>query len=693
VADLRFVFCIHNHQPVGNFDHVIETAYRRAYEPMLATLERYPDLPWVLHNSGCLWEWLAAHHPDYLERVARQVQAGRLELLGGGFYEPILPALAPDDRRGQLRRMRAYLSARFGCAPRGAWLAERVWEPDLPLDLAAAGVAYLPLDDTQFTAVGLAPEALGGALLTESGGRAVRLFPARMDLRYQIPFAPVEAAVAALRARVPPGGLVVYADDGEKFGLWPGTHRRVYGEHWLARFLDALSAPGAGVEMTTFAAEARRPARGRVYLPSGSYAEMDRWSLPPRAQARYQRAAAALRLHGLAAEGHDLLRAGFWRAFFARYPESSWLHQRTHWAARRTRRSGRRLPAGERRAIRDHLWRAQCNCAYWHGLFGGLYLPHLRAGLYRELLRGEARLARAREGGGAWVAAQAVDLDLDGRREHLLENDRLALFFAPASGGRLLEWDDRDSAYNLLNVLARRPESYHRALGVTGPYDASPRAALVDRVYARPPGARAARERQVEDIGDFAGGAYRSELARAGRRLELRLVRDGYVRQRSRCEALRIEKRVRLTAGERGFEVLYRWTHRGRGRLRVTAAIENHFNLLAGDAPDRVVWIDGRQAAAPALAATARHTGVRRVALVEGWLGWHLELACDRPITLVRYPIRTAHMSEAGPQATFQGTALLIALPLALAPGETTRLRLRARVGRGRPRGGRGPRV
>ncbi len=42
-----------------------------------------------------------------------------------------------------------------------------------------------------------------------------------------------------------PGAVVVFGDDGEKFGTWPETKKHVYDDGWLARFFDALVAEPA----------------------------------------------------------------------------------------------------------------------------------------------------------------------------------------------------------------------------------------------------------------------------------------------------------------------------------------------------------------------------------------------------------------------------------------------------------------
>src|SRR6476660_6220534 len=139
---LRFVFGLHDHQPVGNFDGVFEQAYRDGYEPFLSLSERFPEIRISLHHSGCLLEWLVAHRPEYVARVRSLVQSGQVEILGGAFFEPILSMIPSWDREGQVTSYTDYLRDLYGCTVRGLWLAERVWEPELVSDLARAGIEY-----------------------------------------------------------------------------------------------------------------------------------------------------------------------------------------------------------------------------------------------------------------------------------------------------------------------------------------------------------------------------------------------------------------------------------------------------------------------------------------------------------------------------------------------------------------------
>ena len=113
---------------------------------------------------------------------------------------------------------------------------------------------------------------------------------------------------------------------------------------------------------------------------------------------------------------------------------------------------------------RRELYRGQCNCPYWHGAFGGLYLPHLRNAIYRSLINAHNALDEAEGKTGPRVTIEVADYNLDARQEVKLENDSLIALVRPAQGGHLYELDLRQTAINLLATLQRRPEAYHQAI-------------------------------------------------------------------------------------------------------------------------------------------------------------------------------------------------------------------------------------
>ncbi|MCI0526720.1 MAG: 4-alpha-glucanotransferase, partial [Nitrospira sp.] len=261
---------IHNHQPVGNFDHVFQEAHDRCYRPFLELLKEYPNLRISLHYSGPLLDWLEKHQPAFLGELKNRVKQKQVELLTGGYYEPILAAIPARDGIGQVTMMNQYLKERLHADAKGFWLTERVWDPSLSKLLGSCGLAYTLADDSHFQLVGVKPDTLCGYYLTEHEGVPLAIFPISKRLRYLIPFRQPEETIQYLDQLKEQGPVgITYADDGEKFGLWPGTYRWVYDQGWLKRFFDLLEQNRSWITTMTFGEYlAQTPPTGRIYLPT-----------------------------------------------------------------------------------------------------------------------------------------------------------------------------------------------------------------------------------------------------------------------------------------------------------------------------------------------------------------------------------------------------------------------------------------
>jgi len=455
-SPVGYVFGLHLHQPVGNFDEVFRSHADDVYLPLLRRIAERGSLPVSLHVSGPLLEWLEAHAHPLLDLVGHLAAEGSVELLLAGFYEPVLPVLSRPDRLEQIGWMRDWLRSRFGVVATGLWLTERVWEPGLAEDLAMAGVRYAMVDDRHFLVAGHDRRHLHRPWTTEAGGRKLTLLPIDERLRYLVPFRPPEELawyLRSLQARDMP--LAVLADDGEKFGGWPGTADWVWQQGWLERYLDTLDAlvsKDLVRLLTPTQALERVRSGGLTYLPSASYREMEGWSLPAAAAHRLERAEQLVARSDGDPAMSDLLRGGHWRNFLSRYRESNRMHKKA--AVLSTLCRERSDPPDARRAI----GRAQCNDPYWHGVFGGLYLRHLRAAIWANLAEAEEILRR-----GEPLRAEVLDLDADGRDEVWVHSPAFSALVAPARGGAVEELTSFRHRANLADVLTRRRESYHRA--------------------------------------------------------------------------------------------------------------------------------------------------------------------------------------------------------------------------------------
>lgn len=484
---IHLLFGIHCHQPVGNFESVLEREVGRAYAPFLEVAEAYPDFHFAVHYSGWLLAWIADHRPEVVDRLARMVARGQVELMAGGFYEPILSAIPRVDRATQIERHQAFLESHLGARARGLWLTERVWEPELVTDLARANIDYVTVDDYHFQAAGFDRAKLTGCFLTEDSGSQVAVFPIDMQLRYLTPFHPPEATLDyLLKARERWGwSAATIADDGEKYGTWPGTHALAYGERWLARFIEQVVACPE-VRASTFSEyRAGHDPQGLAYLPNTSYFEMGEWSLPATQAVRMGRLVAEEERRGRLDQVKPFLTGGIWKGFLVKYPEANRMHKRGLVLSRRIEALGAEAPP---MALAE-LHAAQANDAYWHGVFGGLYLPHLRHTVWHHLNRCEALLPPL-------PPRELRDEDIDGHAELHLSSATLHATVDLAGGGAVCELSDRTGGTNFGATLPRRFEHYHLA--------ATPKPVVAKE---EEPDGHEETGSKVQTIHDTAGGA------------------------------------------------------------------------------------------------------------------------------------------------------------------------------------------
>jgi len=702
MKSINLIFGCHSHQPVGNFDFVFQEAYDKAYKPFVDVLERYPAVHVTLHYTGPLWDWFLAHAPDYVARLRKLVAAGQVEIMGGGYYEPLLCAIPERDAIAQIQRMQAFCREHFGVEPKGMWLTERVWEPQMARILAKAGVEYTALDDMHFVCSGIGRDELFGYYMTEDEGRTLKVFPILERLRYQIPFHTVAETIEYLRELATEDGdrCAVVHDDGEKFGVWPYTFKSVYEEGWLEEFFQALTDNRDWLHALTYREFLDRSApAGRTYITCASYKEMMAWALPTPMQRRLYEFESRLKENPEDyARYSPFVKGGFWRNFLAKYPEANGIQKRMLLVSNRIDRLREQgtPPETLEPAVRL-LHEGQCNCAYWHGVFGGLYLNHLRTALYEKLIEADVRLD-AIEGRSLPYRAEAKgDFDGDGEDEWRLENGKIALFFKPDDGGSLYELDYKPKPFNWTNTLARRDEPYHdrlreqaaaghesaegggksiHELGLIKEigldklliHDRYRRTCLREHFWAEMPTAEGLWANQAPVLASFAEIAFDAEVAPG--RITLRGESGVSGLPESRISLC---KTIELGLDESACTIAYDIAYAGSDALDVVFGVEFALNLLAGAAADRYYWSQDRPLGKPMLATRGRDEGMSHVAMRDDWQNLECGLFLAEPATVYRYPLETVSQSEGGLERVYQGSVLTPCWALRLEPGRRVR--------------------
>ena len=668
---IQLCLVLHNHQPVGNFDNVFEAAYQDSYLPFLEVFEPYDHLRISLHTSGPLMQWLQAKHPEYLSRVASLVEAGRIEIIGGAFYEPILAMIPQRDRIGQISQFSRWLQDHVCSNVHGMWMPERVWESGLAASIVDAGIRYTVLDDYHFRRAGLNNDQLNGYFVAEEEGRTLKIFPGSEQLRYLIPFAPAEQAIEHCRAlaTASPGCVAVFGDDGEKFGTWPDTQRHVYQNGWLKEFFQALTDNRDWLQTSTLqqAVQTTEPC-GKVYLPDASYREMTEWAQPVDRQVEHDQLVHSIDQHPQWKMVESFMAGGFWRNFKVKYPETNHMYARMMVVSSLLQQArDRGVNQSVIDAAQDHLYQGQCNCPYWHGAFGGVYLPHLRNAIYKHLLNAESLLEQAMGRPKQWVEATTADYLFDGRTETRLANEQLVAWISGAGGGQIYELDLLKIGHNLNACIARREELYHAKvlqgesqgdeaaasihdrvvfkqadLDKQLHYDHRLRNSLIDHFWDDDVQLDSIANGTAMERGDFADGAYETKIRRNPTRIQVQMSRQG----NAWGIPLTITKGVTLNAGSDELEIAYLIQGLPANR-DLHFGVEFNFSGLPDGQDDRFYSdLDGQRLGQ--MQSQLSLGDAAGICLTDGWLNLDIGLTLNQPGGLFTYPVQTVSQSEAG---------------------------------------------
>lgn len=631
---LDFALVIHCHQPVGNFDTVMEEAYEKAYFPFLKVLGSHPSIKVTLHYSGCLLDWLIAHKSDFLKNLKKLSAAGQIEFLSGGYYEPVLSLIPDQDKIAQIKMLSTFIKKNFGQEPQGLWLTERVWEPSFVKVLAEAGIKYTIVDDTHFKKALGREDEVYNYYLSDFEGRTLFIFPGSEKLRYMLPFKLPQDTVQYLRQAQEKGAIsVCFADDGEKFGLWPKTYKWVYEEKWLDNFFTALEENSSWLNVTTLSqiVKNNKPV-GLVYLPCASYREMLEWS------------------------------GGYFNNFLVKYPEANWMQKRMLQLSRQINGlNSKNRPSQE---AKRHLYMAQCNCAYWHGVFGGLYLGHLRHSVFSNLI--EAGKLKENIKRQNVLKQEILDLDKDGGEEIILGNKWLDIFISPSRGGAMSELDYKPKSLNLTNVLSRRRETYHQRLlksavavnsaAVSSPqsihnltlskeehlenylvYDDYTRSSLLEHFLDEGISAEDFSRGNYIERGDFIKRVFAYKIKTSQKEIALNLSSPGLVGGKK----ILLTKQIKIFKDKSEAQINYYLENQGDETLKAYFAGEFNFYLYNAR-----------------FSSPGRLENLTNWDFMDEWYKVRLHYAFSQKADLLYYPIETISDSESGLKRSYQGLCL-----------------------------------
>jgi alpha-amylase len=572
---MRLILALHHHQPVGQLPWTVSAAVNDCYAPLLKVLSRYPAIKVALHYSGPLLEMLRVDHPFIIDQVKVLLERGQIELIGGAWWESILPIWPRNDQIAQLQLSKERLKVLFACDPQFAWLPERVWEPELAEILLQSGYTGTFLDDNGLQ------KAQDLHRINDTQGLKVLSIDAQ--LRQLIPWRSVNEVVKYLSElhQRNSQSIVVSADDAEKFGSWPGTFQLMYEENYLDDLLIALEENGEWLQ-TILPSDCDDAQQCSLEIPPTSYPEMMEWS------------------------------GGNWRHFLDRYHESRDMYE----TVLRTPRTAETLP---------HLLQAQCNDAYWHGVFGGLYLPHLRQAVYNASAK-------------AYAASPESKIETTSSDDVVLKNASQIIGFRP-KGGQIFQWLDLEKSHNWLTTLRRYSESY----GDSQSADWYARGCGIEHFLGDGATPEYIVNNNFAEEGDFVSEIWEIESRQNAQKLVAILTRKGGVWQQGNFMPLEMKKTITMPTHGNHLNIEYELLNPGERTLDLWWASEWNVSPSGSDFPERSFRVNNEKFS---LEDSHVWENISDWQINDNWLKSTFTLSADQRFDLWQMPFRTVSRQE-----------------------------------------------
>jgi hypothetical protein len=418
---LTVILGFHNHIPNGIADDEFETIYRTQLKPCVMTLNQYPGIQAVLHYSGVLLQRIYAAHREFFMLIRDLIARKQVELLGGGFYEPLMPLLPLPDKIGQIELQTTYLRQHFGKRPQGCWLPALAWEQNMIGALNTCGMGFTFLDEGQFKLAGLSGEALYAPCFSEDQGKMITVFPISSRVSAGFGLKDASLVLEDFLREIPEGKSRIITVFPEQIFAEDGNSAAT--EFRFHSFFEELSRVQGSIEFTL---------PGKVFKNQGN---LRKAFFPGSLET------------GTHPGNVPLPPGAVPQQFLLRYPEANGIYAKmifTHVLINQLRGDKSR-----KRTAREELWKAQGYDAFCPGKNGGIYRHPVRKAVYRALIEAE-QITRKK---GVFIPSlMNFDFDLDGQGEYLFRDEKVNCY-VQLEGASVFELDYLPESWNYLDTF------------------------------------------------------------------------------------------------------------------------------------------------------------------------------------------------------------------------------------------------
>ena len=407
----RIIIGFQDQKPLGTQVEDFEFSLYSCYKPLLTYLYAQPELKIALYLSASVYEWMESAYPEINMLIADMVKRKQLELLSGGFYDPILQIIPMKDRTQQIEMTTTFIRKRFGFRPRSIWITDQVWNPVLISSLATCGMKSVIQHDTP-------AEKRTEPFLMQEMGNSLTIYPVNRQLTNAL----IHKDVDFIRHALSTGSRNMDDDSTMTVMLDVNTviSNSIIGDPHtiieLCRILQEVCEE-LGISLTLpMNIQDEQPGRSG-FLPSGWYRE----TLPE--------------------EGMHF------NEIFLRYPEMRQIYGKMLYVSRLI--PGIKREKSLKKIAGKELLKAQSFGSYSISQNGGIYQNYLRKENYQHMIEVE-KLTRER--GVFSTSITSYDVDIDGEDEFIYRGKNITAVF-DRYGASMIELDYLVNSWNYLDTF------------------------------------------------------------------------------------------------------------------------------------------------------------------------------------------------------------------------------------------------
>ncbi|MFH1231005.1 MAG: alpha-amylase/4-alpha-glucanotransferase domain-containing protein, partial [Planctomycetota bacterium] len=393
--------------------------------------------------------------------------------------------------------------------------------------------------------------------------------------------------------------------------------------------------------------------------------------------------------------------------FLVKYPEINIMYSKMMEVSKALASSTEQHLKKDSRKLADarrELYQGQGNCAYWHGVFGGFYLPHLRHAVYHHLITAEEIISKLETSHplGQKQTKNIIDksdFDYDGYPELRYSNKIINCYFKPSQGAALYEMDIIPKKFNPLATLRRKQESYHQKIlqaqgknSVTNVatihdivvskvaglenllyYDKYPRQSLLDHFLNKNTPLKSFACCNYDEEEDFLLNAY--QISVLNNNTTVQFHRDGYLKKPEKIYPLRVTKNISFDSpNNQTILIDYEIINTGSDYFETIFAPEFNLSMLAGNAHDRFYY-DSKTNLGPLI--TEGESGNEKIfGIKDLFQKIDIGFKLTKPASIWYFPVQTVSQSESGFELVYQSSVILPRWEIKLHPQEKWTVRI-----------------